>query len=290
LHISLDHSHRKVWGFIRYNTTRLGTQKGDSGKDSNLFDEPFSAGRSSAIPSIKDRERDGSLSEVKRGIAFALDPSRWEVMSGAQMLRHRRAKIPKNSRHFSHDSSRTESPIFLGWKWPRTNSDSADEGVVRWPATHDMEDWDMKLRYLIVDEAGQLVRVRRSLVQALWDGEAPAEALGSVSPNELRLVSVIADSRLLPRRIYLLRLPLSAGQFRKENYLTLKIFSRSDCVTPKEVVRHHTDGWPKDFFEQLAVALDVTRKQLNVPLGIGGPLLMAAAMSVTPKQALRYLK
>ncbi len=148
----------------------------------------------------------------------------------------------------------------------------------------------MKLRYFIVDRAGQLARVRRALVEALWDGDVPADLLGSESLTELRLVSVLADSKLRPRKIYLLRLPLSNGEFRKENYLTLKIFSRSDCVTPREVIRHHTDGWPTDFFPQLAVALDVPRNDLNVPLGIGGPLLMAAAMSVTPKQALRYTK
>lgn len=148
----------------------------------------------------------------------------------------------------------------------------------------------MKLRYLIVDQAGQLVLTRRALVEALWNGDIPAGLLGSQSLSELRLVSVLSDSRLRPRKIYLLRVPLSNGEFRKENYLTLKIFSRSDCVTPREVIQHHTEGWPKDFFTQMAVALDVPRKKLEVPLGIGGPLLMAAAMSVTPKQALRFLK
>jgi hypothetical protein len=158
---------------------------------------------------------------------------------------------------------------------------------VRIPNT---EEWDMKLRYFIVDRAGQLTRVRRALVEALWAGEIPADLLGSESLTELRLVSVICDGKLRPQKIYLLRLPLSSGEFRKENYLTLKIFSRSDCVTPREVIRHHTGGWPADFFPQLAVALDVPRCHLDVPLGIGGPLLTAAAMSVTPKEALRYLK
>ena len=148
----------------------------------------------------------------------------------------------------------------------------------------------MKLRYFIVDRIGQLAVARRAQVQALWDGDIPAELLGSDSLTELRLVSVLCDSKLRPRKIYLLRLPLSNGEFRKENYLTLKIFSRSDCVTPREVIHHHTHGWPQDFFSQLAVALDVPRRDLEVPLGIGGPLLMAAAMSVTPKQAMRYLK
>jgi hypothetical protein len=131
---------------------------------------------------------------------------------------------------------------------------------------------------------------QRALVEALWEGVVPASMLGSDDANELRLVSVICDKKLLPRKIYLLRVPLTNGEFRKENYLTLRIFSRPDCVTPNEVVRHHTDGWPHDFFLQLGVALDVTRRDLEVPLGIGGPLLTAAALAVTPKQALRYLR
>jgi hypothetical protein len=148
----------------------------------------------------------------------------------------------------------------------------------------------MKLRYLFVDRFGQLVKVRRSRVEDLWQGELGAEDIGSVGRNELRLVSVLCDDHLLPRKVFLLRLPLSDGRFTKENYLTLQIFSRRDCVTPREVIAHHTDGWPSDFFQQLAVVLDVPRKDLDVPLGIGGPLLMAAALKLSPRQALRYLR
>lgn len=150
----------------------------------------------------------------------------------------------------------------------------------------------MKLRYLVVDRAGTLHRISRSQIHALWRGELTVEQLnlGQFLPNELRLVSVLLDDQLLPKKIFLLRLPLCKGQFTKANYLTLRIFTMPDCVTPREVVQHHTDGWPSDFFIQLAVALDVPRKFLELPLGIGGPLLMAAAMRVTPKQAIRYLK
>jgi hypothetical protein len=148
----------------------------------------------------------------------------------------------------------------------------------------------MKIRYLFVNRLGQLIKVRRSLVEGLWKGDLAATDLGSLGQNELRLVSVLCDEQLLPRKVFLLRLPLSKGRFTKENYLTLQIFSRPDCVTPREVIAHHTAGWPRDFFRQLAVALDVTRHHLEVPLGIGGPLLMAAAMKLSPKQTLRYLR
>jgi hypothetical protein len=148
----------------------------------------------------------------------------------------------------------------------------------------------MKLRYLAVDEQGRLRLVRRRDVEALWKGRRAAADLGCGGDNEIRLVSALCDDRLVPHKIFLLRLPLTDGQFTRENWLTLRIFTMRDCVTTREVIEHHTDGWPRDFFTQLAVALDVPRRALDVPLGIGGPLLTAAAMRVTPRQALKYLQ
>jgi hypothetical protein len=148
----------------------------------------------------------------------------------------------------------------------------------------------MKIRYLVVDAEGQLRLARRADIEALWQGNGRAADLGCGAGNEIRLVSVLANNRLVPAKIFLLRLPLTQGQFTKDNYLTLRIFTMPDCVTPREVIEHHTSGWPADFFPQLAVALDVPRRMLDVPLGVGGPLLTAAALRVTPKQALRYLR
>ena len=148
----------------------------------------------------------------------------------------------------------------------------------------------MKLRYLVVDGDNRLCLVRRRDVEALWKGRRHATDLGCLAGSELRLVSALCDERLVPHKIFLLRLPLTHGEFTRENWLTLRIFSMPDCVTPREVIEHHTAGWPRDFFTQLAVALDVPRRMLDVPLGVGGPLLTAAAMRVTPKQALKYLQ
>lgn len=148
----------------------------------------------------------------------------------------------------------------------------------------------MKLRYFIVGPGGQLLQVRRAQIEALWRGWIDGPALGGEASNELRLVSVLCDDRLMPRKVYLLRVPLSAGYFTRESYLTLRIFSMPDCVTPREMIQHHTEGWPRDIYSQLAVALDVPRRELEVPLGIGGPLLLAAAMRVSPRKAIRYLK
>ena len=148
----------------------------------------------------------------------------------------------------------------------------------------------MKLRYFISDEHGQLRKVRRASVEALWEGHCRADALGCKEASELRLVSVVCDRKLMPRKIYLLRLPLTAGQFTQENYLTLQVFTMPDCVTPQEVARHHGGGWPRDLLRQLAIAADVPLAQIQVPVRIGGPLLLAAALRVTPSEAMRYLK
>jgi hypothetical protein len=148
----------------------------------------------------------------------------------------------------------------------------------------------MKLRYFVVGHNGQLQKAAQAGVQGLWEGRRRAEALGCRAANELRLVSVVCDEDLLPRKVYVLRLPLTDGRFTEENRLALQLFAMPECVTPGEMLRHHTEGWPPDFVEQLAVALDVPLASLHVPLGIGGPLFTAAAMRVTPQQALRYLR
>jgi hypothetical protein len=148
----------------------------------------------------------------------------------------------------------------------------------------------MKLRYFAVDGSGQLRKISKAGIEGLWRGHYRADQLGCEAGSELRLVSVLCDRHLLPRKIYLLRLPLSDGWFTEANLLTLRIFSRPDCVTPREVITHHTAGWPTDFFRQLAVVLDVPLAGLSVPLGIGGPLFTAAKLRVTLREAVRFLR
>jgi hypothetical protein len=148
----------------------------------------------------------------------------------------------------------------------------------------------MKLCYFVVDARGQLRKAARGAIRGLWQGARRADTLGCPAGDELRLVSVVCDEDLLPQRLYLLRLPMDAGVFTPESYRKLRRFARPDCVTPGELAGHHTEGWPGDFFRQLAVALDVPAASLDVPLGIGGPLFLAAALRVTPQEALRHLR
>lgn len=148
----------------------------------------------------------------------------------------------------------------------------------------------MKMRYFVVNASGQLRKAPRRLVEQLWDGTRKADALDCPLSNELRLISVVCDSELMPRKLYVLRLPLSGGAFTEESYLTLRLFTRSDCVTPRELMQHHMQGWPANFFQQMAIALDVPIARLHVPLGVGGPLFLAAALRLTPREAVRHLR
>lgn len=148
----------------------------------------------------------------------------------------------------------------------------------------------MKLRYFAVNAEDQVQKVSQAAVKGLWEGRLRVDALGCAPRNELRLISVACDKTLRPERIYLLRLPLLQGRFTEESYLTLRLFTQPDCMTPAELVQHHTEGWPQDFFPQLAVVLDVPVAALDVPIGIGGPLFLAAALRLTPRQAVRYLR
>jgi hypothetical protein len=130
----------------------------------------------------------------------------------------------------------------------------------------------MKLRFFVLDPQGRLCRVSQSVIKRLCRGHADSVALGCPGARELRLVSAICDDELQPQKLFLVRLPLTQGRFTYENYLVLQAWSRPDCVTAAEAFGHHTEGWPADFFPQIAVALDVPVTALNVPLGIGGPL------------------
>lgn len=148
----------------------------------------------------------------------------------------------------------------------------------------------MKLRYFIVDGEGQIRKASSATMDELWEGRVRAEGLGSPGKTELRLISVLCDDELQPHIVYLLRVPLTDGRCTAESQLTLQIFSMRDCVTSREVVQHHGSGWPRDLRRQLAIALDVPLNRLRVPMRIGGPLYLAAAMGVRPHQAVPYLR
>lgn len=150
----------------------------------------------------------------------------------------------------------------------------------------------MQLRYFILDSLNQLRKARRATIKALLAGNATASELGLGHPNacELRLVSVVCDSNLLPHVVYLLRLPLTAGRFTDTDAVALRMFGTPACVTPNECSRHHGSGWPADLVRQLAIAIDVPVSRMGIPFGVGGPVMTSAAQGLTIGQALRRLR
>jgi hypothetical protein len=162
--------------------------------------------------------------------------------------------------------------------------------VRRWINIPITEAGEMKLRYLFVDGNDQLRLIHREHVEAIWRGRVHVGQFGCADPTELRLLTVMCDKQMLPARIFLLRMALTDGYFTRRNCRALRSYAMPSRVTASEMFQHHSEGWPPDFFTQLAVALDVPRSMLDVPFGIGGPLLVAAALRVSPRVAVRFLK
>jgi hypothetical protein len=147
----------------------------------------------------------------------------------------------------------------------------------------------MKLRYFVLDGSGQLHKARQAAVRRLLADEIDAGAFNTGDTHELKLVTVVCDAVLLPRRVFLLRVPLTGGRFTAPDKLALRAFACPECVTPGEAVRHQLTGWPRDLLRQLAVALDVPVAGLDERLDIGGPVLMAAVTGLPIRRTLDRL-
>lgn len=148
----------------------------------------------------------------------------------------------------------------------------------------------MKLRYFVLDDSGQLRKAPQAAVRAFLDGQLGAEHFRAGDGRELRLVTAVCDDALLPRHVYLLRVPLTTGRFTSDDRVVLKAFACPDCVTPGEAVRHHLNGWPADLIRQLAVAMDVPAAGLDAILDVGGPVLESAVTGLPVRRTLDRLR
>src|SRR5262245_45506046 len=103
------------------------------------------------------------------------------------------------------------------------------------------EAWEMKIRYLIVDAQQQLSFIARDQVEAVCRGNLHVSELGCGDLSEMRIISVVSDpERLLPKRIYLMRMSLTDGYFTRRNYRTLRSFTMREHVTLREAFHHHS--------------------------------------------------
>ena len=139
----------------------------------------------------------------------------------------------------------------------------------------------MKIRHFVLDGCGRLCKLGRRAVHEILSGRLSLRAFHPELARELALVSVVCDDDLVPERAYLLRVPLTDGTFTPSDRLVLRAFTRPDCVTPGEAVRHHLSNWPDDLIRQLAVALDVPVAGLDEVLDVGGPALVSALTGVS---------
>lgn len=147
----------------------------------------------------------------------------------------------------------------------------------------------MKIRHFVLDAHAKLRKFSRPAVHEVLAGRVNARAFDPGIARELALVTVVCDDDLLPERVHLLRVPLTAGTFTPADRLVLQAFTDPGCVTPGEAVRHHLNGWPSDLIRQLAVALDVPVAGLDALLDVGGPALVSALTGVSIRRAARQV-
>jgi hypothetical protein len=141
------------------------------------------------------------------------------------------------------------------------------------------------LRYFVLDADGQLRKARPKRVEATLDGRMSSADLGCPGVRSLFLATVVCDAALLPRAVYLLRVPLTHGRFTASDELTLRTLASPSCVTPHEAATHHGAGWPQDLVRQFAVALDVPVSGMAVPFAAGGPVLDAVVRRGSMRQS-----
>jgi hypothetical protein len=147
----------------------------------------------------------------------------------------------------------------------------------------------MKIRHFFLDARAQLRPLSSRAVHEVLAGRVRTQAFDAGLSHEVAVASAVCDDDLIPESVYLLRVPLTDGTFTPADRLILKAFTRPDCVTPEEAVRHHLTRWPADLVRQLAVALDVPVAGLDAVLDVGGPVLVAALTGVSVARAARRL-
>jgi hypothetical protein len=139
---------------------------------------------------------------------------------------------------------------------------------------------------------GQFRFVEALDVEDVWAGRSGTDVLGHPIGDELLLVTVLCnEDDLAPRKCFFLRIKLEDGRItdtsRFDAYDSMTEHSRGtyDILADD----HQLDGWPDDWYQQLAVALDVPIAELR-RVGIGGPLLMADMWGFSIERILQYFE
>lgn len=149
----------------------------------------------------------------------------------------------------------------------------------------------MDLTYFVVDRNQQLQKVSRDEVERLWRNETGAEGLPIDPDDELQLVTALCDESLIPLVIWFVRLELSGGRITDQSRIAAyeAMDTRKKRRYDHPAARRQFTGWPSDWRQQLAVALDVPVADLQ-KVGIGGPLLMSELWGIPLERVLNYFE
>ncbi|MEX0700936.1 MAG: hypothetical protein WD069_02460 [Planctomycetales bacterium] len=147
----------------------------------------------------------------------------------------------------------------------------------------------MRLLYFAFDQNDRLHKAPRRTVEELWKGRRTAEAFKFDVGDELRVITVLADDRLLPVVSFFLKVELDDGEITDASRIdAFEAVGRRDRRRyDTETAQRQFAGWPADWQHQLAVALDVPAREFN-RIGLGGPLLMADLWGISLKKVIDY--
>jgi hypothetical protein len=173
----------------------------------------------------------------------------------------------------------------------------------------------LRCRYFAFDRHDRLRRVHRRLVEAAWDNaglwcpDMPSDPLGDPAVKDrlvgadlrrltggdgLRLVTVLLDRKGRLKRHYYLRVPLDEDgdivRGTRALCMQAQIDLRRFRSSPALQQMVGSNGWPSDFYQQLAVAIDVPVREVDARFGgLGGPLGLAAALNIGIEHAVKML-
>ena len=143
----------------------------------------------------------------------------------------------------------------------------------------------MQLKYFVVDADERLWQVSRYTVEDLWKNHATSDEFDFNLDEELRLITVLCNERLLPIVTFFVHLELEQGRITDESRVeAFEAMGGRDDVTS---AKRQFFGWPDDWPHQLAVALDVPISHFR-KVGVGGPLLMSDLWGIPLQKVLDY--
>ena len=105
----------------------------------------------------------------------------------------------------------------------------------------------MQLKYFVVDADERLWQVSRYTVEDLWKNHATSDEFDFNLEEELRLITVLCDERLLPVVTFFVHLQLEQGRITDESRVEAfeAMGNRDDVTSAKRQFFGWPDDWPR---------------------------------------------